>query len=431
MELKWIDTESLRRFAEASLTDQALRSDSGAAREALLHELSVQDAVLRLQHEALLEAERELGIAKRRYEDLFNHCPMGYASLDEQSRITNANERAARLLTSTAGAVVLGQRLSTFIAADEAPCFERYRRAVLASPDGWTAEFTVDGDDGKKEVRFEGACTDRRLGHWRVALTDVTAYNRLSRRLDHDLRLAVIEHHASGVAHDLKNLLYGILGHADAALRSLEPGTLASDAVLRLREVVHRCGQATEQLATFSRAEDDSPAIVELNTVIARNESLLRSMLGDDIQLELRLAASDAAIRFETAQVEQILLTTVRNSIQSMPHGGAFRIETTSVELTPSSAARRTAKTRFVRWNISDTGVGMNEATRRRAFEAFFTTKPAGLGTGLGLALVKSAVERANGFVDLESALGRGTSVVIHLPCATGTSEFPPPPSER
>ena len=109
-----------------------------------------------------------------------------------------------------------------------------------------------------------------------------------------------------------------------------------------------------------------------------------------------------------------------------MPHGGSFRIETATVELSDTEKARGIVGTRFVRWALSDTGIGMTESTRSRAFEPFFTTKPPGVGTGLGLSMVKAAVERSGGFVQLESELGRGTELVIHLPRATGTSYFPP-----
>ena len=161
---------------------------------------------------------------------------------------------------------------------------------------------------------------------------------------------------------------------------------------------------------------------------------VMRSLLGDDIALELDLAASDPSARMTEADVEQILLSAVRNARHAMPHGGEFRVETATVVLGKNSRDGTVASSRYIRWTMSDTGVGMSEEARRRAFEPFFTTKPPGSGTGLGLALVKAIIERASGSALLESALGRGTSLVLHLPCAsvsTSVSSHPPPVSRQ
>jgi signal transduction histidine kinase len=160
---------------------------------------------------------------------------------------------------------------------------------------------------------------------------------------------------------------------------------------------------------------------LNLNTAIENMEIVLRSLLADDIELELDFAASDASVRIAQAHVEQILLSAVRNGAQAMPHGGRFRVETEIEALSERSHAGAVASARYVRWTMSDTGVGMTEDARRRAFEPFFTTKPPGSGTGLGLSLVKAIVERAGGSVLLESALGRGTSLIVHLPLASAS----------
>jgi CheY-like chemotaxis protein len=224
------------------------------------------------------------------------------------------------------------------------------------------------------------------------------------------------------VAHDLNNLLYIVLGYADAALRRLEPEDAAHAPVSRLGDIIRRCAEATEQLATFSRAETSEPAIVDLNAAIAGMEDIIRALLGDEITLELNLAASDAAVRLDAVHIEQIILNAVRNARQAMPQGGTFLIETASVELGGPADPQRVVSSRAVRWSMSDTGLGMTESTRERAFEPFFTTKAPGKGTGLGLSMVKTSVERTGGVVALESELGRGTSLVLHLPRASGST---------
>jgi signal transduction histidine kinase len=431
MDLKWKDHASLRFLAEQAVRAQTVNFDSGASRESLLHELFVRDEELKMQHEALADAHAELRQLNHRYRDLFDNAPIGYLVADRTMLISAVNERGAAVLDERPDALI-GDRLSRFLLPDEVVPFERYRREVAKSVMPLEAEFTMVTASGQhREVRLESVCTDRQTGEWRIALTDVTIYNGMLRKLDHDQRLGAVERHATSIAHDLNNLLYSILGHADVALSSLTPSAAAYPPVVRLREVVKRCAEATEQLSSFARAEESHPPIADLNGVIVKMEGLLNSLLGEDVELELAATATDAAVRLDPHYIEQILLTSVRNSRQAMPHGGTYRIETSTVELNAPVETRGTASTRFVRWSMSDTGIGMNELTRRRAFEPFFTTKPPGVGTGLGLAMVKAAVERAGGFAAIESVLGRGTKLVVYLPRATGTSTFPPPMTEE
>jgi len=225
-------------------------------------------------------------------------------------------------------------------------------------------------------------------------------------------------------------LLFSIQVHAELALRFIEPGAPGYAPLIRLQNSVRRCAAATEQLTAFSRAEPDQPTIVDLNAVLSELQPQLPSVLGDDIEGELTLGASDAAVRLDPVHIEQIVLTAARNARHAMPEGGVFRIETAAAESDETGPMQGVAGARFVRWTLSDTGTGMTESTRERAFEPFFTTKPPGVGTGLGLSTVKAAVERNGGFVKLESQLGRGTKLVIHLPCATGTSYLPGSPKE-
>ena len=384
-----------------------------------------------MQNEALTEAHAELRHLNHRYVDLFENAPVGYLVTDPTTLISTVNERGAAVLDERPGALV-GDRLSRFLLPDEVVAFERYRRDVAGSSTPLAAQFTlITATGNRREVHLESVCTNRHTGEWRIALTDVTAHGGMLRRIDHDNRLDAVERHASSIAHDLNNLLYSILGHADLALSSLDPDAAAYTPVVRLREVVKRCAEATEQLSSFSRAEESLPSITDLNAAIAKMEGVMKSLLGEDVELDLAKTAADAAVRLDPDHIEQILLTAVRNSRHAMPHGGTFRVHTETVELNVPAEARGTASTRFVRWTMSDTGIGMHENTRRRAFEPFFTTKPRGVGTGLGLAMVKAAVERAGGFVAIESELGRGTRLVLHLPRATGTSIYPRPAGDE
>jgi PAS domain S-box-containing protein len=431
MELKWTDEASLRRLAEQGLIGDSLDRDHESRDAATLHELLVHKAELEMQNEALRDAQAELTTLHERYRALFDHAPTAYVALDASCRITAANDRAVKLLGETPRAI-LGARLTRHLIPEEAISFERYRREVLQSHAALAAEFTMVVAGGEqREIRLESAATNGRTAEWYVALTDVTAYNGMVRQLDHDERLRTIQQRSSTIAHSLNNFLYSIQGHADIALHFIEPTAPAYAPLTRMREVVQRCAETTEQLTAFSRSENERPGIVDLNAVIVELQTLLPSLLGADIAAEVQLGASDGAVRLDRTHIEQILLTAVRNARHAMPHGGTFRIQTANVELTDAESMPGIENTHFIRWTLSDTGVGMTANTRDRAFEPFFTTKAPGVGTGLGLSMVKATVERSGGFVKLESAPGRGTKLVVHLPPATGASHVPRSPVEE
>jgi PAS domain S-box-containing protein len=428
---RWQDDAALRRLAEDAVAARERPPDSGLDRDVLVNELLVYRTELEMQNEALREAHHELAKTEEHYRDLFENAPVGYLLVDGQGKITQANARSGEILGRMPKALT-GVRFSQFLSVEEAVTFERHRREVLRAPGVLVAEFTLNGPDGRrKEVRLESCRIGAGQGAWRVAMTDVTGSNRIARKLSHSERLAAIGRHASNIAHDVNNFLFSICGHAEAALRALRPEDPAYAAVARLNTVAERCSEAVEQFAAFSRSEPDQAPIVNLNTRIEELASMIRPLLGEGVELELQLTASDADVRLSPGHVEQILLSTLRNANQAMPHGGTFRIETASVELAGATQQRGLISARCVRWTITDTGVGMNESTRRQAFEPFFTTKPAGVGTGLGLAMIGAIVDRAGGVVALESQVGRGTSVIIHLPRATGFTSTAPQPLEE
>ncbi|HEX4340050.1 MAG TPA: ATP-binding protein [Polyangiaceae bacterium] len=416
--MKWTTEDSLRAAAEQTLRLAERAPDDGQSRDALLYELSVHQAELEMQNEALRDAQLDLASSELRYRELFDNAPVGYLVVGSGGRIELANHAAAEALGKPVASVV-GSLLASHVLPEEAIGFERYRRAIQRSPARLTAEFRVKSVQGRhREVRMEGLRSLEDDGRWRVAMSDVTAYNEILRRNVQADRLQAIGRQTGNVAHDLNHLLVSILEYADLALGALNPRHVAFDPLLRLREMGNRCAVATAQLASFSRADPAEPPIVSLNVVLQRLEPVLRSALGTDVALVYSITATDPDVRLHPAQIEQVALNALRNAQQAMPAGGTFRVETSTVEIEPTND--REAALRYVRWKLTDTGTGMSEEIRRNAFEPFFTTRAAGAGAGLGLSLIRAIVERAGGSVRVESEVGAGTSVVVHLPCASG-----------
>jgi signal transduction histidine kinase len=287
---------------------QRCRSDlSSAGEERLLRRLVVLQAELEVQHQALRDAEAEL----ERRRDLYDNAPIAYVDLDACSKILAANSLSQDLL----GAQAVSSYLPQYLAPGEADAFERYRLEVIGSPDRFVGEFSVVDANGRlREVRVDGVRTKEDGSEWRAALLDVTAQNAARRRADHAARLEIIGEHASGVAHDLSNLLYGVAVHADLALQFVRDGLSAHQPLEQIRDALRQCTSAIEQLTCCSRAEAEAPSILDLNDALATRQAFMASLLGEDIELELDVAAPDPSTRIVDSHLEQILVRALRNA---------------------------------------------------------------------------------------------------------------------
>ncbi|MEO5819752.1 MAG: ATP-binding protein [Vicinamibacteraceae bacterium] len=255
----------------------------------------------------------------------------------------------------------------------------------------------------------------------RVALlTDVTEHNLLETQLRQSQKMEAIGQLAGGVAHDFNNLLTVILGYA--AFLSNRP-ELPLDAVTDAREIL-KAGQTaaslTQRLLAFSRRTTFAPGIVDVNQLITGIHTLLARLIGDGIEMDMKLAANLRQIVADAPELEQILINLTVNARDAMPTGGRLLIETADVDLDAAFVAlhRGAVVGPHVMIAVSDTGSGMNDAVKARAFEPFFTTKPSGKGTGLGLSSVYAAVKQGHGSISIDSEPGQGSTFHIYLPAS-------------
>ncbi|TKS63052.1 MAG: hypothetical protein EWM73_01864 [Nitrospira sp.] len=221
-----------------------------------------------------------------------------------------------------------------------------------------------------------------------------------------------------GIAHDFNNMLTVIASYSEMLM---ETGSLAREdrnAIEQIAQATTRASSLTAQLLAFSRRQLVQPTVLNLNAVISHMEPMLHRLIGKDIVLSTVLAPSLGPVKLDPSQVDQVLLNLVVNARDAMPQGGQLTIETANIEL-DKAYVRHHAGSRpgpHIMLAVTDTGVGMDGATQARMFEAFFTTKGPGKGTGLGLATVYGIVKQSGGYVTVDSEPGSGTTFEVYFP---------------
>ncbi len=255
---------------------------------------------------------------------------------------------------------------------------------------------------------------------------DITERIVAEERLRDVQRMESVGQLAAGVAHDFNNVLTVINGIAEMALASLPEGSPLRRDLATIRDAGERATELTRQMLAAGRRQMLRPEPVNLNILVAEMEALLRSMLGEDIEIVVRLAPDLAPVVVDPGQFHQVILNLAANSRDAMPRGGTFTIETRNAVLPdPDQGRNLGSPAPGVALAISDTGEGIDPRIRPHIFEPFFTTKDSGKGTGLGLATVHGIVTQSGGTVQVHSEVGRGSTFTIHLPTAPPGSVVP------
>ena len=230
---------------------------------------------------------------------------------------------------------------------------------------------------------------------------------------------------AGGIAHDFNNVLGAILGWAELAQDEAPAGSRLHNRLQKILDQTHRASRLTAQLLAFARRQVLQPKKIDLNTLIEEETELLKSAIGERIEVNVRLADDLHVASADPTQMGQVIMNLCLNARDAMPEGGKLNIETKNVEIDGDFCRRYpySKPGKYVLLSVTDTGIGMNAETKSRVFEPFFTTKEIGKGTGLGLATVYGIVKQHNGFINVESELGCGTSFQIFLPAQAGTPD--------
>jgi PAS domain S-box-containing protein len=379
------------------------------------------------------QAERSMAEREARVRALMDNASDGISIITRDGIILEVNHRMAEIL-GHARESIAGRHISEFTApaalgADPEAAF----RQAVEKGSGQALGIQLQRPDESVAV-VDFSISTVTFGSERIVLSigrDITRQRQLERQLQQAQRMEAVGRLAGGVAHDFNNLLTAIIGTAELMKEDLgaNPGMADLDEIVRTG---NRAADLTRQLLAFSRQQVMDLQVMSPNDVVHGAEKLLRRLIGEDIELTVRLDPGAGLVMADPAQLEQVIMNLAVNARDAMPQGGRLDIETGEAELDEAYAATH-ADVRpgtYVLLTVSDNGTGMTPEVQSHLFEPFFTTKEPGKGTGLGLATVYGIIRQCGGHVAVYSEIGRGTAFKVYLP-RTGQTVASTPPLEK
>jgi two-component system, cell cycle sensor histidine kinase and response regulator CckA len=441
--------EVVRQRAEEIVAQmpEDLADLSPEAGRRLLHELRVHQIELEMQNEELRRTQLELEAARARYFDLYDLAPVGYITLSEQGMVLEANLTLVDLLAVTRKQIV--QRpLTRFIFPPDQDIFYHHHRQLFATGAPQICELRLLHATGDPFwAQLEAAITPQNDGSaptGRIIISDIgtrkeaalalrESYHRLEKVIDElrevqsqlvqQERLAAVGQLAAGIAHDFNNILAVITLYIDMSLGTPDlPARLRQ----RLETIGHQARRAADlvqQILDFGRRTVLQTHLLNLTTLLQEQVELWQRTIPESIKIHFAAETADYLVNADSTRLQQMFTNLVLNARDAMPDGGDLRLSLEQLHLGHRDTAPLSgmAAGDWARITVSDSGTGISATTLPHIFEPFFTTKGPGQGSGLGLAQVYGIVKQHKGYIDVQSAAGRGTTFTIYLPVLAAT----------
>jgi PAS domain S-box-containing protein len=410
----------IAKYTKAHVADASERRHLEQQARVLNEEL--QDGA-REQAAALAEANAAIQESEDRFLRLVKGVKdYALCTLDASGHVASWNS-GAELIEGYQEAEILGKHLSTFYTAQDTQNGHPQRNLAAAESTGRAEEegwrVRKDGSTFWASVVLSSIQdpAGRLLGFAKIT-RDLTERRSWEDQLRQAQKLEVVGSLAAGVAHDFNNLLSIILSYSELLALDLKADDPMRADLQEIRNAGLLAATLTRRLLAFGRQQILEPKVLDLCRIIGGMEKMLRRLIGEDVQLVATFDAECGKVRVDPGQMEQVVLNLAVNARDAMPNGGRLTIEAGEVMLDADFAAEHAGVTAgpHVLLSVTDTGIGMDEATQARMFEPFFTTKEAPNGTGLGLATVFGIVKQSGGTIWVVSALARGTTVNVYLP---------------
>lgn len=376
----------------------------------------------------LRQTERELRASEARFRTLVDHAADAFFLMDDSGTVLDVNRQAYESLGYSYEELI-GKRPMDFDPTVSQLAIEAMRTRLDAGEiiSFETQHKRKDGTVFPVDIRIRPFWESGK--RFAVALVrDITDRMRLEEQFRQAQKMEAVGQLAGGIAHDFNNLLTVINSYSEILSNDLPTGDPKRELAAEVLKAGERAANLTRQLLAFSRKQILQPQIVSFNSILGDLARLLRRLIGEDIELVFDAEPTLGAAQVDPGQFEQAIINLALNARDAMPEGGKISLTTKNIELDDLDDPN-IPPGRYVLVAMSDTGQGMDEATKSRIFEPFFTTKDQGKGTGLGLAMVYGFVKQSNGYIEVSSEVGRGTTMRVYLP-RVDTSAPTHPPAE-
>jgi PAS domain S-box-containing protein len=366
-------------------------------------------------------AEKALLKSGERFRDLYDNAPDMYHSLDKNGIIVDCNETEAKMLGYKKEEII-GRHVTDFFAEKSKRLFDLDFPPLEQKKSLRNIEREFSRKDGtifpaSLNVFFEYDENGEFKGTKTIS-RDITERKRLEKQLLQAQKMESIGQLAGGIAHDFNNLLTAIIGYGNLLKTKVSQDNPLLVYVTQILNSAERAAKLTHDLLAFSRKQMINPKPVNVNNIINSMKSFLPKIIGEDIELSLLPSSKDLMVMADKHQIEHVLMNLATNARDAMPDGGSLTIRIGYREVDNEFIKKHeyASTGSYALISVEDTGQGIDKKIKERIFDPFYTTKEVGKGTGLGLSMAYGMIKQHNGYIDVQSELGKGTTFNIYLP---------------
>ena len=402
------------RAFQAFIRFETVSVQAGGEGERGAPKLRTRSAVHDLTRERALE--QAVRASEQYFKRFFEEAPTGIALIDASGRVEQANEALVQLL---AGADWRKKSLMELVHTDDRPAYARHFTEVIRHGKAPPLTVRVSGERPRYVTIFASRREDSAGSPGCIAhFVDSTEARRLQEQFAQSQKMQAVGLLAGGIAHDFNNLLTAMIGFCDLLLLRHRAGDQSFADIMQIKQNANRAANLVRQLLAFSRQQTLQPRVLDVTDVLGELSHLLRRLIGENIELDMIHGQDLKPVRADAGQLEQVIINLAVNARDAMPMGGKLTIKTQNVRTTEQMqrGADVMPPGSYVMLEIGDTGTGIPKDILDRIFEPFFSTKEVGSGTGLGLSTVYGIVRQTDGFVFVDSEVGRGATFRIYLP---------------